>query len=488
MTSYDLIVIGGGPSGSTLASFVAMAGHRVLLLEKEQFPRHQIGESLLPSTVHQIAELLGIKERIRERGFVVKRGATFSWGTMPGTLWTMNFGRLPADQVELPPDAPFAYNVPRHEFDQLLLENAVEKGVDVRQQCTVSEMISENGRVVGVRYTDASGMPQEARAKYVSITTGQMGMAGRLLGPREYSVFFQKIGVFGYYEGAGRLPFPLDGNTFFETHGDAWLWYIPLTPTLTSVGAVIPGKEGARVKGDPRKALDHYISGCPIVAGMLSGATPSTQDPFVPVRLRSEYSYCRTTFWAPGVFAVGDAACFVDVLLSSGVHLATYGALLAARSLNSILAGTITEEHGMNEFETRLRLEYGIFYRGLVGLYDMNCTSDAYALWLRSLLQDTNGVFVEWRERSSPTQITGTGAAIVARGADNVGAMRAYNAEQVRYDGGPGMYNNPPPPIQFTLSASSDWLHWAAPVPDPANPVAPDPEIGQISFAPAGLR
>jgi hypothetical protein len=118
----------------------------------------------------------------------------------------------------------------------------------------------------------------------------------------------------------------------------------------------------------------------------------------------------------------------------------------------------------------------------------MNCTSDAYAVWLRSLLQDTNGVFVEWRERSSPTQISGTAADVVARGEDNVQAMRAYNAAQVRYDGGPGMLNNPPPPVQFTLSASSDWLRWAAPVPDPANPTAPDPEIGQTMAAPVMSR
>ncbi len=484
MSHYDLIVIGGGPSGSTLASLVAMAGHRVLLLEKERFPRHQIGESLLPATVHQIAHLLGVKQRIADSGFVLKRGATFSWGTRPGTLWTMNFGRLPPDQVVLPPDAPFAYNVPRHTFDDLLLRNAVEKGVEVRQSCTVHELISDDGRVRGVRYTDAQGLPQEARARYVSITTGQQGMAGRSLGPREYSEFFQKVAVFGYFEHAGRLQFPLDGNTFFETHGDAWLWYIPLSDTLTSVGAVIPGKDGPRVKSDPRRALEHYVKGCPIVAGMLKAARPATVEPFVPVRLRSEYSYCRTSFWSPGVLAVGDAACFVDVLLSSGVHLATYGALLAARSLNSIFSGALDEAHAMNEYETRLRMEFAIFYRGLVGLYDMNCSSETYAVWLRTLLQDTNGVFVEWREQSSPSPITRSASDAAARSAANVAAMRDYNAGQVRYAGGPGMFNDPPPAIAFSLSASSDWLSWAAPVPDPVNPQAPDPEVGQTTAAP----
>lgn len=484
MNGYDLIVIGGGPSGSTLASLVAMAGHRVLLLDKERFPRHQIGESLLPATVHQMAQLLGIKQRIADAGFVVKRGATFSWGTMPGTLWTMNFGRLPPDQVLLPPDAPFAYNVPRHAFDHLLLQACAEKGVEVREGCTVNELISEDGRVRGVRFTDEQGRPQEARAKYVSITTGQMGMAGRVLGPREYSLFFRKIAVFGYYEGAGRLTFPLDGNTFFETHDDAWLWYIPLSDTLTSVGAVIPGTQAAAVKADLRGALDRHVRGCPIVWDMVKDARPATVEPFVPVRMRSEYSYCRTSFWAPGVLAVGDAACFVDVLLSSGVHLATYGALLAARSLNSILAGELDETHAMNEFETRLRMEFGIFYRGLVGLYDMNCSSETYAVWLRSLLQDTNGVYVEWKEHASPAPVPDDPTDAAAQSAENVALMRAYNTQQVRYDGGPGMFNNPPPPIRFSLSAASNWLTWAAPVPDPLHPVAPDPEVGQTTAAP----
>ena len=485
MSTYDLIVIGGGPSGSTLASLVAMGGHRVLLLEKERFPRHQVGESLLPSTVQQLASLLGISARVHGAGYIVKRGATFSWGTEPGTLWTMNFGRLPPDQAELPPGTPFSYNVPRHEFDWMLLQNSMEKGVEVRQQCAVTELIEEDGRIGGARFTDEQGSVREARGRFVAITTGQAALANRVLGPREYSEFFKKIGVFGYFEGAGRLQFPLDGNTFFETDGTAWLWYIPISKELTSVGAVLPAKDGAKVKGNPREALDDYISRCPIVAGMLRGARPATEEPFVPVRLRSEYSYCRTSFWAPGVFAVGDAACFVDVLLSSGVHLATYGALLAARSVNSILDGDISEVHGMNEFETRLRLEYGIFYRGLVGLYDMNQTSEAYAIWLRSLLQDTNGVFVEWsEERSSFAPVAEPAPESVARGISNIDAMRAYNAAQVRYDGGGAMLDDPPPAIRFTLSASSDWLRWAAPAPAPENPVAPDPEIGRTSVVP----
>lgn len=488
MTNFDVIVIGGGPAGSTVATLVARAGHKVLLLEREQFPRFQIGESLLPATVHQLADLLGVRERIRAAGFTVKRGATFSWGVRPETLWTMNFGHLPPDQVDLPPDAPFSYNVPRHEFDRILLENATEKGVDVRQGCTVSELLTEAGTVCGVRYADESGGVHEVRARFVTVATGQRGLSAGVLGQREYSVFFRKIGVFGYFEGAGRLPGPLSGNVFFESNGEAWLWYIPLSGRLTSVGAVIPAADGARVKHDRPRALADYISGCPIVAGMLRGATPATAAPFAETRLRSEFSYCTTRFWAPGVVGVGDAACFVDVLLSSGVHLATYGALLAARSINSVLEGRVTEAHAMNEFETRLRLEYAIFYRGLVGLYDMDCDSEAYAGWLRSLLQETSGVFMEWQERAAELEAPSTAAAVAdgpARSSDNVDAMRAYNARQVRYTGAAQMsHDDPPPAVGHTLSASADWLRWANVLPESMDPQAPDPEWFRSALRP----
>lgn len=485
MTSYDLIVIGGGPAGSTLATLTAMAGHRVLLLEKEQFPRYQIGESLLPATVQQLASLLGIRDKIRNAGFVVKRGATFSWGVESGSLWTLNFGRVPPDLAELPPDTPHAYNVPRHKFDELLLDNAKEKGVDVRHLHTVASLIEEDGRVCGVRFADETGEAHEARATFVAVTTGQIALPERVLGPREYSIFFKKVAVFGYYEGAGRLAFPLDGNTFFETSGDTWLWYIPLSRDITSIGAVIPAREMAAVKADPEAAWHRYISGAPVISGMLRGARRATTDPFTPIRLRAEYSYCRTKFWSPGVVAIGDAACFVDVLLSSGVHLATYGALLAARSINSILAGTIDEAHAMNEYEARLRLEYGIFYRGLIGLYDMTHNSDAYAVWLRTLLQDTNGVYIELREQSWSVSASGA-ATEAARAAAAVEAMRAYNAEQVRYAGGAGMFDNPPPPIAFTLSSSSDWLRWAKPLPTHVSVLAPS-AADERTFAPRAV-
>src|SRR6185369_1838104 len=143
--AYDLIVLGGGPAGSSLATFVAMQGHRVLLLERESFPRHQIGESLLPATVHGICPLLGVSEQIATAGFPRKRGGTFRWGKNPEP-WTFTFAKRDNDP------RGYAYQVERSKFDLILLDNARAKGVDVRERHAVNDLLMEDGRVVGVRF------------------------------------------------------------------------------------------------------------------------------------------------------------------------------------------------------------------------------------------------------------------------------------------------------------------------------------------------
>ena len=126
---YDVIVVGGGPGGTTAASVIALDGHRVLLLEKEKFPRYQIGESLLPSTIHGILPLIGVRDEVMRSGFVVKKGGTFRWGSSPEP-WTFSFAASPS-MHEL---GDYGFQVERSKFDSILLDNAVRVGVDVRQQ------------------------------------------------------------------------------------------------------------------------------------------------------------------------------------------------------------------------------------------------------------------------------------------------------------------------------------------------------------------
>ena len=371
---FDVIVVGGGPGGSTLATLVAMQGHRVLLLESEFFPRYQIGESLLPSTVHGICRLTGVADELAKAGFPLKRGGTFKWGSSPEP-WTFSFSVSP--RVASP--TSFAFQVERSKFDHILLNNARRAGVEVREGCSVSDVVDGAERVGGVRYVDAGGDEHEVSATFVVDASGNKSrIYQRVGGRREYSEFFRSLALFGYYEGGKRMAEPYSGNILCVAFESGWFWYIPLSNTLTSVGAVVRREMASKIQGDPEKAIQSLISECPMIADYLSGAERVTEGNYGQLRVRKDYSYHHTKFWRPGLVLIGDAACFVDPVFSSGVHLATYSALLAARSINSILAGTVDETAAMGEFEARYRREYGVFYEFLMSFYQMHHDEHSY--------------------------------------------------------------------------------------------------------------
>jgi halogenation protein CepH len=370
----DVVVVGGGPGGSTLATLVAMAGHRVVVLEKEKFPRYQIGESLLPSTVHGICRLTGVADEIAKAGFTKKRGGTKLWGTNPNP-WTFAFSVSP----KMTGDTSFAYQVERSKFDKILLDHARHTGVDIREEHAVASVIDDGDRIRGVRYTDAEGNEGTIRARYVVDASGNRSRLYQHAGAtRKYSDFFRSIALFGYFEGGKRLPEPNSGNILSCAFDSGWFWYIPLSPTLTSVGAVVAREMASKIQGDPEEALMTLIAECPMISDYLRNAKRVTQGQYGELRVRKEYSYANTRFWRPGMVLVGDAACFVDPIFSSGVHLATYGALLAARSINSVLAQTVDEETAFREFEQRYRREYGVWYEFLVAFYDLNVNEKSY--------------------------------------------------------------------------------------------------------------
>ncbi|MET7474083.1 FAD-dependent oxidoreductase [Streptomyces sp. NPDC005648] len=373
-TEFDVIVVGGGPAGSTAATAVALRGHRVLLLEQQAFPRYQIGESLLPSTVHGVCRILGVEDEVARAGFKVKRGGTFRWGRNRDP-WQFSFALSP----RLADPTSFAYQVERQRFDAILLDNARRKGVDVRERCRVREVVADGERVRGVRWTGPDGEVGEARARYVVDASGNGSrIHGEVGGKRTYSDFFRNIAVFGYFAGGARLPEPNDGNIFCAAFDEGWIWYIPLRDGLTSVGAVVSRENAAEIQRDPVAGWRRLIDACPEVREMLAGVEQATEAPYDQVRVRKDWSYWKTRLWRPGMVLVGDAACFVDPVLSSGVHLATYGALLAARSINGALAGEVAEERLLEEFQARYRHEYALFYEFLVSFYDMHQDERSY--------------------------------------------------------------------------------------------------------------
>jgi FAD-dependent halogenase len=386
----DVVVVGGGPGGSTLATLVAMRGHRVVLLEKEKFPRFQIGESLLPSTIHGICRLTGVADELAKAGFTKKRGGTLRWGANPEP-WTFAFSVSP----KMVGETSHAYQVERSKFDQILLDHARHMGVDVREQHAVSDAIEDEGRIRGVSYTDAAGNAGTIRAKYVVDASGNRSRIYQRAGAaRQYSEFFRSLALFGYFEGGKRLPEPNSGNILCAAFDSGWFWYIPLSPTLTSVGAVVRQELASKIQGDPENALSSLIAECPMISDYLHDAKRITEGQYGELRVRKDYSYANTKFWRPGMALVGDAACFVDPIFSSGVHLATYGALLAARSINSVLDQTVDEDAAFTEFEERYRREYGVFYEFLVSFYDMHVDENSY-FWSAKKVTDSTSSDLE---------------------------------------------------------------------------------------------
>jgi len=399
--SADVVVVGGGPGGSTAATLVALAGHRVVLLEKEQFPRYQIGESLLPATVHGICRLLGVEQEMTDAGFTVKRGGSFRWGTNPQP-WNFLFALSP----QLSGPTSYAYQVERMKFDEILLRNATAKGVDVRENAHVTGVIGGadedrdgvEAAVRGVRYRDEAGRMHRIDARYVVDASGNRSRIHQATGARRiYSEFFQNVALFGYFEGAGRLPGPDAGNILCAAFDEGWIWFIPLSPTLTSVGAVVSRDQADKIRGDEadrEKALLGFVDRCAVVNDMMAGASRVTEGVYGEIRTRKDYSYTSSRFWRPGMALVGDAACFIDPVFSTGVHLSSYAGLLAARSINTVLAGgsSLTEEQVFAEFEGRYRREYAVFAEFLTAFYDMQRTEDSYFWTARKVTaaQDTD--------------------------------------------------------------------------------------------------
>src|SRR5262245_29928261 len=378
--AFDLVVIGGGPAGSTVSTLVALQGHRVLLLEKEQFPRYQIGESLLPLTIHGVCPMLGVVDEIKQARFVPKFGGVFRWGTREEP-WHFTFGTV-RDLEKA--GAGYAYQVERSRFDQILLNNARRRGVDVRERHAGLHPLVDEERVVG-----APGRDRTVGARFVADASGNTSPLHRHVGARVYSEFFRNVALFCYFEHAERMPGEQAGSVLSAAFDEGWFWFIPLSDTLTSVGAVIAREHADTLRQDHESVMRTFIDSCPLIRKLLSPATRVTDGPYGRFRVRQDYSYATSQFWRPGLVLVGDAACFIDPIFSSGVHLATYSALLAARSINTVLRGDVDEPRAFTEFERRYRAEFENFYAFLLSFYDVHQNEQSYFWRARKILKTT---------------------------------------------------------------------------------------------------
>jgi flavin-dependent dehydrogenase len=359
-TSTQVLVMGGGPAGSVAATLLAREGCEVTLLERDVFPRYHIGESLLPSCL-EIGELIGAREKLEAHGFVRKHGGFFSWGR---ESWELNFETLPY---------PYGFQVIRSEFDQLLLEHAKSQGVKVFEGVEVQGIAFDGDRPTSAAWKHV-GSSSQGRISFEHLidASGRAGiMSTRYRKNRHYHEAFQNVAVWGYWTGAGRMTNAPPGAIANGSIADGWLWGIPLHDGTMSVG-VVQHKTNFQEKREQFASLEALyqaaIDECPLIKDLLQSATLVSS-----LRAEQDYSYIAESLTGPGYFQVGDAACFIDPLLSTGVHLATHAAVLAAASLLSLLRGDVSEAEAIGFYEQSYRQAYlrlATIVSGMYQLYD----------------------------------------------------------------------------------------------------------------------
>jgi flavin-dependent dehydrogenase len=365
-THTQILVIGGGPAGSTAATLLTREGFDVTLVEREVFPRYHIGESLLPSCM-EILELTGAREKIQAHGFQRKCGGYFSWGK---DSWVLDFAPLRYSS---------SFQVVRSEFDHLLLKHARSQGVKVCEGTEIQNLIFDGERPRGATWKQVVGGDDEGEISfdYLVDASGRAGvMAMRYLKNRRYHSAFQNVALWGYWTGAGRMAFAPDGAIANGAVPDGWLWGIPLHNGTMSVGLVLH-KTALKEQRQQFDSLEQVylsaIDSCPLLADLLKSATLQTT-----IKSEQDYSYIAGGLTGPGYFMIGDAACFIDPLLSTGVHLAMHSALLSAASIASTLRNEVTEAQARSFFESSYRQMYLRLMAVVSSMYQLYNGKESY--------------------------------------------------------------------------------------------------------------
>jgi len=322
---YDAIIIGAGPAGSSAAAILGEYGHRVLVIEREKFPRYHIGESLIPFTYGPL-ERIGMIPKMRASQFVKKFSVSFVQPDGKRSQPFYFFNRYDRETVAQ------TWQVLRSEFDEMLVANAREKGAEVREQTTVNRMLMDGERVIGVEATErATGRTYEVRAPITLDCSGKEAFTSSRLGWRFPDPELNKIAVWTYYKGSKREPGIDEGQTTVAMIPEkGWFWHIPMHGDMVSVGVVAEGKYLARggVK-EPREIFHREVGENLWIKDHLSTGA-STGEYWITSEYTRYSRYCA----APGLLLLGDAYAFLDPVFSSGVLLALKCGHLAGEAVH----------------------------------------------------------------------------------------------------------------------------------------------------------
>lgn len=360
MNRYDAIVIGAGPSGSTAAAVLASKGRRVLAIEREKFPRYHVGESLIPYTYFPL-ERIGMIERMKKSHFPSKYSVQFVGrsGNLSQPFYFFE---------HLKHEAACTWQVLRSEFDQMLMDNAREKGAEVLEETKVTETIDENGAVSGVRAKAKDGSMLEFRAPITIDASGRDSLSMLRNNWRVRDDQLKKISIWTYYKGALRDPGRDEGATTIASIPErGWFWYIPLPDDMVSVGVVAESDYLYRDTRDLEEIFLREVTNNRWIEKHLAIGRRTE-----PLRVTGEFSYRSRYTAADGLVLTGDAFGFLDPVFSSGLFFALRGGELVADAVDAALTAGDYSAGRFNDYanemcsgmEAMRRLVYAFYDHG----------------------------------------------------------------------------------------------------------------------------
>ncbi len=343
-TEFDVIVIGGGPAGSTFSTLLHEKDHSVLVLEKDRHPRFHIGESQLPMTL-PILEKLGVSQKVKDIG-ILKYGAEFNSSKEDNKRETFYF------DFAMDRDHPHAYEVRRSEFDEILFRNASDKGVDCREGTRVSDIIFNPDNTVTVTATTEDGQSLQLGCQFLVDACGRESLLSRRKKLKKKSRKHNSAAIFGHFENVTRRDGKDEGNISIYWFEHGWFWMIPLKDGLMSVGAVCFPEYLKTRDCPPEEFLQQTISMAPEVAERMKDSALAGE-----VSATGNFTYSSSRmFGKPGenYLLIGDAYAFIDPVFSSGVHIAMSGAVGAAETIDVCLRNPLNSQNLLKQYKSEI--------------------------------------------------------------------------------------------------------------------------------------